>query len=210
MFRLIRKTLSIFSLLIALAIAFLWIRSHSKSTETGIYHHKHPNPQHWITKSLRLFIAESHAWIFIESGDIDLTRDLFHAQLIGKGRMRAGFGCYFQQTSLYPRFRPDRPAHPLPAGTFAGFSFSSGPNNLLPPTYVGRWVTGHQTTLTFPLWFPILLFSLPGLIHFRQNRKRTRRLRRGLCPTCGYDLRESKSTCPECGTAPVQSPLSAG
>ena len=46
-------------------------------------------------------------------------------------------------------------------------------------------------------------FAIVGTVAFRMARVTTR-LRKGLCPTCGYDVRASTDHCPECG-----SPLAA-
>jgi hypothetical protein len=54
-----------------------------------------------------------------------------------------------------------------------------------------------------------LLFVLSGVVPFvwfpRYRRSRTTTMRRdaGLCVTCGYDLRASPQSCPECGTRPA-------
>jgi hypothetical protein len=56
-------------------------------------------------------------------------------------------------------------------------------------------------------------FPLPGfavlcgglVVHHvlsRRIRARYDRYSRGLCPTCGYDLRATRHRCPECGTVP--------
>lgn len=47
-------------------------------------------------------------------------------------------------------------------------------------------------------------FCITGLVRFLVNRiRRQRRIQRGLCPECAYNLREIKSDarvrCPECG-----------
>jgi hypothetical protein len=57
--------------------------------------------------------------------------------------------------------------------------------------------------LCVPLWFFLLLIPLPLLI--RRGIRSTivrRRLRKGLCRHCGYDLRGTPDRCPECGAAP--------
>ena len=63
---------------------------------------------------------------------------------------------------------------------------------------------GH--TLSVPHWFVCLLTAiLPGqrlLMRIRRNAISRRRLGRGLCRHCGYDLQGNVSgTCPECGKA---------
>jgi hypothetical protein len=52
-----------------------------------------------------------------------------------------------------------------------------------------------------PCWFLLLLFAaLPSLRLLTQVRS-WRSRRRGLCPSCGYDLRATPGRCPECGQA---------
>ncbi|MCA1843062.1 MAG: hypothetical protein LC792_07690, partial [Actinobacteria bacterium] len=54
-----------------------------------------------------------------------------------------------------------------------------------------------------PFWAITPLAALPAaLIAWRRHVPR-RRVARGLCPACGYDLRASPGRCPECGTGVV-------
>jgi hypothetical protein len=60
--------------------------------------------------------------------------------------------------------------------------------------------------VTVPHWFAALLFGAWPVVRIRRWRRTRRRLARGQCTNCGYDLRGSHDRCPECG-APIALPL---
>lgn len=66
--------------------------------------------------------------------------------------------------------------------------------------YSGHDYVGYRQ-LMLPHWlFGLLGLPLP-LLWLRAHRRSRRWARRGLCPGCGYDVRESPERCPECGRA---------
>lgn len=62
---------------------------------------------------------------------------------------------------------------------------------------------GGSRIWILPPWLISLSTALPSIWWLFRERKRRRliRLRGKVCITCGYDLRESRERCPECGTA---------
>jgi hypothetical protein len=99
-------------------------------------------------------------------------------------------------------------------GNMMGLSFPPPPN---PPPGAYQFCmysageptdwNGHALVLIFPYWALLPLVTVPLVLAIRwelRARRRAWRLRSGLCPDCGYDLRASPERCPECGaTAPV-------
>ena len=54
--------------------------------------------------------------------------------------------------------------------------------------------------IAIPLWFLVPLCATLPAFWFLSFRRLRRRVKSGQCLSCGYDLRESKDKCPECGT----------
>jgi hypothetical protein len=73
----------------------------------------------------------------------------------------------------------------------AGFGYVARPKEI---TYGARY---HAVIL--PLPFILLMLAGPSLRWLYLRRRRLVRQRMGLCAGCGYDLRQSAGTCPECG-----------
>jgi hypothetical protein len=78
-----------------------------------------------------------------------------------------------------------------------GFGFYAGQRS--PPS----WPMSHNDLfVVLPHWAVVLLTAiLPArcALGLRRRRREARRMR-GLCPSCGYDLRATPGRCPECGT----------
>lgn len=92
------------------------------------------------------------------------------------------------------------------------FSFAMGWHYYPFPTGVPCGAAGGGWELLLPHW-SVVLFLLIGLYPemfaaLRELRRR-RRIRAGLCPGCGYDVRLLRDRCPECGERIAPSPPAA-
>ena len=81
-----------------------------------------------------------------------------------------------------------------------GFQLLRGPSNAF--GLAGRW----YTAIILPIWFVLLVASILPLRWTRRRLTNWRRKRRGACLHCGYDLRETRDRCPECGNAVTARP----
>ena len=92
----------------------------------------------------------------------------------------------------------DRPDHveTFDLGVFQSFCY-----------YKAGALKSRDYKIVFPGLGPVvtILTALPFLILLNRRYRIRRRLARGLCGVCGYDLRATPARCPECGAvAPAQ------
>ena len=76
---------------------------------------------------------------------------------------------------------------------FLGFSF-----------FYLRRISSSWLMIWLPLWIPplaVIVLVIAAFLPVPREYRRLRRIQRGLCHSCGYDLRGIDSKCPECGTA---------
>jgi hypothetical protein len=87
------------------------------------------------------------------------------------------------------------------AGPFArrwGLLLLDGSKSTNFPPHLDR-----QTTVAVPYWLITLPWAIPPLLYLQAKARRSQRIARNCCPSCGYDLRASAGRCPECGAGSV-------
>ena len=84
--------------------------------------------------------------------------------------------------------------------TILGIGFDGGTRMI--PGQAGPVTVSYQI-VAMPFALPALVFGVIGLLPWMRLRRRRLlaqdRIKRGLCPACGYDLRATEERCPECG-----------
>ena len=167
--------LALLSLLLCVAAAVLWHRSHGVREDF------------WYSASPRWGVG------------LDARRGSFVLYQITGGpySLARGFSRTDRTNGRWPPFDP---AVLLAEGyarrvyDFGGFGFVNA---------TGAAPGFRQRYLTVPAWFVCAATAaLPALVMVRSAglRRRARRAR-GQCPQCGYDLRMTPHRCPECGAA---------
>ncbi len=177
MTRRILAAFSIVSLLLCFATTALWVRSY------------------WVSDYL---LWRSHGWasryIAAHRGSLDMMRAQSVPDEFQLGHVPIARAHSPHWSAVSPQF------------SALGFACYADPD-------IHHGVIDHLgqrpiplTEAIVPIWpFVLLMMVLPG-VWLRRICSHRRRVRLGLCLTCGYDLRATPERCPECGTV-VVSPL---
>ena len=177
----------------------------------------HPRTLSWLTPILALLATGFLGlWIctFIFSTRFQDFRGDARRLAIGDGFV------YFKHDAVTDAARlseiarvEDRERNPQPGDVFSSWSSSSGGSVL----GLVNWGRQTQTSVAGPYsairqdrtiywispWLGIiptaLVFALIETSRYWQRRRVQRRVAKGCCPVCGYDLRATPEQCPECG-----------
>jgi hypothetical protein len=174
--RLTLNALTALSLLLCLAAAGLWVRSYWAGDT--IRWRSSPRAAYGLQRVVQWELRSGRGGLRV-TREYDLSKRRTYALLVsGRG----------EGWSLETRGRPAYPSE-------RGFEFGSRREDDADHAV-------HEVVLTFPAWC-IVLFAALLPWTWRERRRRhlaARRLARGQCPSCSYDLTGNTSgVCPECG-----------
>jgi hypothetical protein len=191
MARRLLDAITVVSLLLAAALAALWVRSHGHYD--GFNWDARRGPER-VEYGLASYVGGVHVARTVETG----------------GSLFASPVGYQTMPVLYDPADPQSPPshwsafYPIMERWFDRWGFAAGEGTIstlgLRSDGGGAFPQGRVTVLVVPHWFLAALLCLPGAARLTARARHARRRRHGRCPQCGYDLRATPDRCPECGT----------
>jgi hypothetical protein len=176
--------LTALSLLLCVAALAMWVRSYRHLDYFGrhIVDMERMKWSMWHAMSERGTVAFGYSWTTFDS-----TR-LLEAYAQNYKPVSGWYGGSGSPTAV-----PDRPSF----WQSAGFDWRWTSER---PVVVGIGTASLFSYLEFPYWLVASLAALLPTVRLWSIGRARRRVRRGHCPRCGYDLTGNVSgVCPECG-----------
>jgi hypothetical protein len=176
--------LSALSLLLCVAVAVLWVRSHSAGDKVSYGWTALPE-----TRQVTLLGYTNRGMLFLSRYDVRFS-----------GPIPPGFWGDPAGRLRWEQYRPYPPSAPADRYLLGFRATDASRSTALsdPPgvARVERW-----RIVAVPLWVPLLALGIwpAARLWLWRRRRGARRLAKGLCPSCAYDLRATPGRCPECG-----------
>lgn len=187
------------SLLLAVAVGVLWVRGRGGADEVEWRCNRRLADGSVVSRDVQLSF-DKNLWAFVEWGTAPASPPRNHNLAYYYVNADRSGG----QPHWHVRHRPYVPGaendhfmpEPLGGAGWGPLRWRTGARGQ--PAAGGNF---HAIRLGVAHWLPALLLLAAPMLWLIRWTKARRVRRRGLCPKCGYDLRESPERCPECGAA---------
>jgi hypothetical protein len=179
--------LSALSLLLCVAVVALWVRSQRVVESVALTSSAGWSCAAWSSVT-GFEICGTHGLRAVE------TTRAYHARprTAVPTVHRSGGRVYVEDSHL---------GRPVPRARWGGFGWTIDPSSAATDSRFGTYATSYWS-LVVPYWFLAAITSAPVLWQVRTWLRGRVRHGTGLCPACGYDLRATPETYPECGALP--------
>ncbi len=190
MWRWLRLTFGVLSLLLCAGCVAAWVRSYRQCDRFDAETHTPPG-LYEVHRHLNVRSGKGGLMVFLNSYEILRRPD--DLKNLGRSSRPARAFVHRLEKPWYPMLSSTATSYP---GAISGLGFQ-----FVQERKGGELPASVIRSVTMPWAVPVMLTAaLPGWMAMRRLRRR-RRQEGKFCVGCGYDLRASTERCPECGLA---------